>query len=219
MLAHPAGGERWPSRGRSSWSSAPGTTSWSRDSATTTSPRIWRPPGSSWRWRAGGLSWEDLGLSCHRLPAGLRWGGACSGLVACGYAVGLAVPGLRPLLTDARVAGLDGSAVAHQVLVRIPLGTVLWEEVAFRGVLPVALAPLGSVRAATATSAVVFGIWYVRPTSDALRPTTSPTGRSSGPSGSPCSTSPRTPWGPEPPRSHTACADAPTGDAEETMVG
>jgi membrane protease YdiL (CAAX protease family) len=118
--------------------------------------------------RAGRLSWEELGLAPHRLPAGLRWGGACSALVTCGLAIALAVPGLRPWLTDARVAGLDGAELAHQVLVRIPLGTVLWEEVAFRGVLLAALARLVSVRAATALSATVFGIWHVRPTLGAL---------------------------------------------------
>lgn len=114
------------------------------------------------------LSWDDLGLARQRLRAGLRWGGACSAGVACGYAVALAVPGLRPVLVDARVADLDGGEVASQVLVRIPLGTVLWEEVAFRGVLLAALARVLPVRAAVATSAAVFGIWHVRPTLSAL---------------------------------------------------
>ena len=118
--------------------------------------------------RLDGLSWEDLGLTRQRLRAGLRWGGACSAGVAGGYAVALAVPGLRPLLADARVAGLDGWAIASRVLVRIPLGTVLWEEVAFRGVLLAALTRLVSVRAAAGVSAAVFGIWHVRPTLGAL---------------------------------------------------
>jgi membrane protease YdiL (CAAX protease family) len=118
--------------------------------------------------RVSRLSWEDLGLARRRLPAGLSWGGASFALVACGYAVALAVPGLRPLLTDARVAGLDGGELAYQVLVRIPLGTVLWEEVAFRGVLLAALSRLVSVRAATDASAAVFGIWHIRPTLSAL---------------------------------------------------
>ena len=118
--------------------------------------------------RVSRLSREDLGLARRRLPAGLSWGGASFALVACGYAVALAVPGLRPLLTDARVAGLDGGELAYQVLVRIPLGTVLWEEVAFRGVLLAALSRLVSVRAATAASAAVFGIWHIRPTLSAL---------------------------------------------------
>ncbi|WP_346618859.1 CPBP family intramembrane glutamic endopeptidase [Blastococcus montanus] len=118
--------------------------------------------------RAGGLSWAELGLARHRLGAGLRWGGACAAVVAGGYAVGLAVPALRPLLADARVAGLDAPGIAYQVLVRIPLGTVLWEEVAFRGVLLGALARLLPASRAAAVSAAVFGIWHVRPTLSAV---------------------------------------------------
>lgn len=118
--------------------------------------------------RASGLSWADVGLARNRLRPGLGWGGACVAVVACGYAGALAVPGSRPLLADARVAGLDGGAIAYQVLVRIPLGTVLWEEVAFRGVLLAALTRVASVPVATALSAVVFGIWHVRPTFSAL---------------------------------------------------
>ena len=118
--------------------------------------------------RADGLSWADLGLSRDRLPAGLRSSAVCSAVVVCGYAAALTVPGLRPVVADARVAGLDGGQVAYQVLVRIPFGTVLWEEVAFRGVLVAALARVMSVHAATATAAVVFGIWHVRPTVAAL---------------------------------------------------
>lgn len=118
--------------------------------------------------RVDRLSWDDLGLDRQRLRAGLGWGGAWSAGVAGGYAVALAVPGLRPLLTDARVAGLDGREITHQVLVRIPVGTVLWEEVAFRGVLLAALTRLVSVRTATAVSAAVFGVWHIRPTLSAL---------------------------------------------------
>ena len=118
--------------------------------------------------RASGLSWEELGLAGRRLAAGAKWGGACLALVAAGYLAALAVPVVRPLLTDARVAGLDGGGLAYQVLVSIPLGTVVWEEVAFRGVLLAALARLLSLPAATVVSATVFGVWHVRPTLDAL---------------------------------------------------
>jgi membrane protease YdiL (CAAX protease family) len=118
--------------------------------------------------RVDGLSWADLGLGRDRLPAGLTWGAPCSAVVTCGYGAALIVPALRPLLTDARLAGVGGGEIAYQVLVRIPFGTVLWEEVAFRGVLLAALARLMSVSAATATSAVVFGIWHVRPVLAAL---------------------------------------------------
>ncbi|SFL14390.1 CAAX protease self-immunity [Geodermatophilus ruber] len=118
--------------------------------------------------RAVGLSWAELGLDRRRWAAGARWGGAAAGVVATGYAVALAVPSLRPLLEDERLAGLPGGALAVQVLVRIPLGTVVWEEVAFRGVLLAALARVLPLPAAAGLAAAVFGVWHVRPTLGAL---------------------------------------------------
>lgn len=114
--------------------------------------------------RRVGLTWRELGLDPRRARAGLRWGGACSTVVAAGYAAGLAVPAVRPLLADARLAGAGSAEVAYQALVRIPLGTVLWEETAFRGVLLAALMRVVAPRAAVAVSAALFGIWHIRPT-------------------------------------------------------
>ncbi|MGY1985723.1 lysostaphin resistance A-like protein [Blastococcus sp. SYSU DS0669] len=110
------------------------------------------------------LTWQELGFDPRRARAGLRWGGACVAVVAAGYVVGLAVPAVRPLLADARLADAGSAEVAYQALVRIPLGTVVWEETAFRGVLLAALMRLLSPRAAVAVSAALFGIWHIRPT-------------------------------------------------------
>lgn len=118
--------------------------------------------------RCAGLSWQELGLDRRRVAAGLRWGTACVALVAAGYALALVVPDLRPLLADDRVTRLDGGELAVNVLVRIPLGTVLWEEVAFRAVLLAALLRVLPVRQAVAAQAAVFGLWHVRPTLSAL---------------------------------------------------
>jgi membrane protease YdiL (CAAX protease family) len=118
------------------------------------------------RW--SGLAWAELGLARSRLPAGARWGGVCAALVLVAYAVALAVPALRPLLADARAEGLDGPAVAVRALVRVPLGTVVWEEVAFRGVLLAVACRLLPLRAAVALSCAVFGLWHVRPTLSGL---------------------------------------------------
>ncbi len=118
--------------------------------------------------RRAELSWDELGLARRALPDGLRWGGSYGLLVAAGYATALAVPALRPLLADARVAGRDGADLAYQALLRIPLGTVLWEEVAFRGVLLAVLARLASRSSAVAGSALLFGVWHIRPTLDGL---------------------------------------------------
>jgi uncharacterized protein len=118
------------------------------------------------RW--AGSSWAELGLARRCLPAGLRWGGTCGVVVTAGYAVALAVPGLRPVLRDARVAGVGGADLPYQALVRIPVGTVLWEEVAFRGVLLAVLLRLVPLPTAVGASSVLFGIWHIRPTLDGL---------------------------------------------------
>jgi membrane protease YdiL (CAAX protease family) len=130
--------------------------------------------------RAAGFSRAELGLSGDRLRAGAAWGGAAAAVVASGLAVGPAIPFLRPLLRDARVAGLGNGAVAYRALLRIPVGTVLWEEVAFRGVLHAALSRELPSRAAAATGAVLFGLWHVQPTTAAIRanaPRRTPAGR------------------------------------------
>ncbi len=115
-----------------------------------------------------GLCWAELGLGRRWLRSGARWGFGAAGVVAAGYAAALALPGLRPLLLDGRVAGTPAAELAAAALVRIPLGTVVWEEVAFRGVLLAALVRLTSWRAGTVIAAAVFGVWHVRPTLSAL---------------------------------------------------
>ena len=118
---------------------------------------------------AAGLSAGELGLSRNRLRAGGRWGGAAAAAVAGALAAGLATPAFRPLLCDERAAGLDAGGIAYRALLRIPVGTVLWEEVAFRGVLHAALARALPPRAARAAGAALFGLWHVQPTLAAIR--------------------------------------------------
>lgn len=138
-------------------------------------PRGWYVPGNLAAAavllvtaRALGLSWRELGLARRDLRPGAAWGGGAFALVAVAYLLALATPALRPLLVDARVAGLDGSEVAWRAVVRVPLGTVLWEELAFRGVLLGVLVRLLPVTRAVALSALVFGLWHIRPTARAL---------------------------------------------------
>ena len=114
------------------------------------------------------------------MGAGLCWGVPPAALVAAGCAAGVTLPATRPLFADARLDGTSGRAVAHQVLVRIPVGTVLWEEVAFRGVLHATLARTLAPTRATTASSFLFGIWHVRPTLEAVvanRPAAGPVGR------------------------------------------
>jgi uncharacterized protein len=117
---------------------------------------------------SSGLTPADLGLRRDRLRPGLRLGSAAAAPVVAAFALAALIPATRPLLNDRRVAGLTGRQLAYQVLLRIPLGTVTWEEIAFRGVLQAALRRVLAEPAATAASSAVFGIWHIRPTAEAL---------------------------------------------------
>lgn len=117
---------------------------------------------------ASGLTASDLGLRRDRLRSGLRYGSAAAAPVAAAFGVAALTPAAQPLLDDQRIAGLDRRQLAYQALVRIPVGTVAWEEIAFRGVLTAALRRVLAEPAATVVGSVVFGVWHIRPTVEAL---------------------------------------------------
>jgi membrane protease YdiL (CAAX protease family) len=113
-----------------------------------------------------------LGLARQDVRTGVIWGVAASAVVAVALvlAVPLAqvVPPIASLLGDQRATAVaDG--VLFVVLVRIPLGTALFEEVLFRGVLHAELETVLSRVAAIAVGAAVFGLWHVAPTMVALQ--------------------------------------------------
>ncbi len=119
-----------------------------------------------------GFTWRDLGLDPTDLREGLRWGRAAVLVVAVAVALGAGlsdvIPPLGALLDDSR-ADLPFPDLVHAVLVRIPLGTALFEEVAFRGLLLAALLQVTSPVWAVTWSSVVFGLWHVAPTIVTLR--------------------------------------------------
>ncbi|MGH3224071.1 MAG: CPBP family intramembrane glutamic endopeptidase, partial [Streptosporangiaceae bacterium] len=117
---------------------------------------------------ASGLTAADLGLGRDRLRSGLRLGSAAAAPVVAAFGLAALTPAIRPLLDDQRVAVLSRPQLAYHVLLRIPLGTVAWEETAFRGVLQAALRRVLAEPAATAVASAVFGIWHIRPTAEAL---------------------------------------------------
>jgi membrane protease YdiL (CAAX protease family) len=117
---------------------------------------------------ASGLTAADLGLRGDQVRAGLRLGSLAAVPVVAAFGVGALVPATRPLLDDQRIAGLGRRRLAYQVLVRIPVGTVAWEEIAFRGVLQAALRRVLAEPEATVVGSAVFGLWHIRPTVEAL---------------------------------------------------
>jgi uncharacterized protein len=109
--------------------------------------------------RLAGLSWTELGLGQRFLLPGGLWAAGSVLMVASGYSLALAVPGLRLVAGDpptTREAVFIG-------LVEVPFATVLLEETAFRGVLWGLLAHDHGPLAATIVSSLLFGLWHVAP--------------------------------------------------------
>jgi uncharacterized protein len=117
---------------------------------------------------ASGLTAADLGLERDQLRSGLKLGSAAAAPVVATLGLAALVPSTRPLLDDQRVTVLTRPQLAYHVLLRIPLGTVAWEEAAFRGVLHAALRRVLAEPAATAVASATFGLWHVRPAAEAL---------------------------------------------------
>lgn len=113
-----------------------------------------------------GLDRAAIGVEPDRVRDGWRWGGAVGLVAVAALAIGVAVPVFHPLLEDERVGEIGYGLLAYRTLLRIPFGTALLEEVAFRGVLFGAWQRWTGTRAAVVGSSVVFGLWHVRPAAE-----------------------------------------------------
>jgi membrane protease YdiL (CAAX protease family) len=122
--------------------------------------------------RRSGLTAGDLGLGRDSARRGLRWGLLLAAAVVTVYLAGLAVPFTRGAFQDERAAGLAARELVYRVMIRVPLGTVLLEEVAFRGVLWAMLERRWGHLRATALSSFLFGLWHVLPSRGLTRANT-----------------------------------------------
>jgi membrane protease YdiL (CAAX protease family) len=112
------------------------------------------------RWR--GLSWRQLGLAKEKVRSGAVWAAGAIAAVALIYLVGVLLPVTRPAFLDARYHFGVAGALTSALLV-IPVGTILFEEVAFRSVLWGMLARHMPAWRVLVTSSVLFGLWHVLP--------------------------------------------------------
>jgi membrane protease YdiL (CAAX protease family) len=113
------------------------------------------------RW--DGLTLADLGLDAVALRRGLRWAPVLAGTVLAVYLLALAVPLSRDAFQDTRAAGTSAEQLLWSVLVRVPFGTVLMEETAFRGVMWAMIRRRRGTTWATTVSSLLFGLWHVLP--------------------------------------------------------
>ncbi|MFD0689058.1 CPBP family intramembrane glutamic endopeptidase, partial [Actinomadura fibrosa] len=112
---------------------------------------------------AAGGTWTDAGLDPSTLGRGARWASVLVGAVAVVYAAGALLPATRGLFEDQRHNGLTGAGIAFRMFVKVPVCTVLLEEIAFRGVLYGLVRRARGTVWATAVSSVLFGLWHVLP--------------------------------------------------------
>lgn len=113
--------------------------------------------------RRHGVTRAALGVDRGALRRGwrvARW--LVLGLVVM-FAFGLALPTTRDLFEDERVREMSALVVAYHALVAVPFGTVLLEEVAFRGVLPALFASSRSRWQGVVVASMLFGLWHVLP--------------------------------------------------------
>jgi membrane protease YdiL (CAAX protease family) len=121
--------------------------------------------------RSAGLSWAELGLGRAAAVSGLWWALGAAVLVAFGYGVALAIPATRGAFRDTRYQ-VGPAAAVRAAMLTVPLATVVFEEVAFRGVLWALVAQDHGAGWATGTSSVLFGLWHVLPALDLARTNT-----------------------------------------------
>jgi membrane protease YdiL (CAAX protease family) len=117
---------------------------------------------------SAGASAADLGLDPAQLGRGARVGAAVGGALVAGVAVAAVWPPAHRWFGDARVTEVGRGRASYELLVRIPLGTALAEELLFRSGLTGLFARRRARNAAVLASSVVFGLWHVFPTYDSL---------------------------------------------------
>ncbi|WP_373937794.1 CPBP family intramembrane glutamic endopeptidase [Rhodococcus qingshengii] len=111
---------------------------------------------------ARGYTREELGLAHTGIRGGSQFGGAAAGAVLTGYSVALAVPSLRATLAaDERADGRED--FLEWIILHIPFGTVLSEELLFRSAMSAVWSRELNRPTAQAVHALTFGLWHVAP--------------------------------------------------------
>ena len=115
--------------------------------------------------RRSGSSWEDLGLGGRHVGRGLTVGALAGSAAIAAMLAAAALPATRGFFDDARVpADADGWERLYQLVIRIPVGTVVFEELAFRAILLAVLCRQFSSTTAIAVNSALFGLWHIVPT-------------------------------------------------------
>lgn len=116
--------------------------------------------------RVDGVSWAQLGLARDTWKEGLLWSLAVVGAVLVFYGIAAALPWTRKGFADKRAAEGGWLMMLYHSLIRIPFGTALLEETAFRAVLLAVAVGVWGWWPGVIVSSLVFGFWHVLPSLD-----------------------------------------------------
>ncbi len=111
-----------------------------------------------------GLVAIGLGIRHWHRPVGV--GLLLVGGTALVFALGMIVPATQDAFLDTRIGGAGLPTMLFVVLVQIPLGTVVLEEIAFRGVLPALMGAAPAIRwrwVPVLGASLLFGLWHILP--------------------------------------------------------
>jgi len=117
----------------------------------------------SYRGGAGPVA-IGLGIRHWHRPVGV--GLLLVGSTALVFALGMIVPATQHAFLDTRIGGASLPAMLFVVFVQIPLGTVVLEEIAFRGVLPALMGGAPAIRwrwLPVLGASTLFGLWHILP--------------------------------------------------------
>lgn len=104
---------------------------------------------------AGEVGWQEW-------RRGVAWGVVLLVLTAAVLGTAVLMPVFNDLFHDRRVSN-GAATLLYQAAVRIPLGTVVLEEIAFRAVLPAMFAARWGVVRGCIAASIAFGLWHVLP--------------------------------------------------------
>lgn len=117
--------------------------------------------------RIDDISWFELGLARRTWTEGLIWSAIIVAAVTLFYGVAVGVPFTRRRgFADQRAAEGGWGRMLYHTVIRIPFGTAMLEETAFRGVLLAIAVDVWGWWIGIAISSFLFGLWHVLPSLD-----------------------------------------------------
>jgi uncharacterized protein len=116
--------------------------------------------------RRAGATPAQLGLAPATVPQGVSAGLVAGIPIGSIVALGAFLPATEKFFREERIVRASGVDVAYELLVHIPLATVLAEELMFRGAIEAAFWQRRSQGDATLISGALFGAWHILPALD-----------------------------------------------------